>query len=300
MRWPAVLSAVGLAAMTVVASADGPPPEATTPPFVAPRISHDYLDALAKMPDWNGSWDMTGGTPEQRLMFDVDHLYYPADPGGIGMGPMAGAQDVAIPLNAKYAKIYSATLRKEREGFSPDPVGNCKEPHGMPRAMGGMPDGPTIVMTPTYIEMGWAWLGAARRIFIDGRPHPAHLHPGFMGHSIGHWEGDTLVVDTIGMIAGVFDQSGAPHSDQVHLIERLRLVEKDLLENRMTIEDPVAFSEPWKVVRRYHRNPDPHRDLFVSYCPPGDQNLKYENGYQQAVLPSELDHSKPASTPKRP
>src|SRR4051794_11277403 len=60
----------------------------------APRISVQYRQALAKLPDWNGVWEMTGGvSTEHRLMFDVDHIYYPEDPGGVGMGPMAGAQD---------------------------------------------------------------------------------------------------------------------------------------------------------------------------------------------------------------
>ncbi|MEO6379751.1 MAG: hypothetical protein ABIO37_17150 [Caulobacteraceae bacterium] len=256
----------------------------------APRISVQYRQALARLPDWNGPWDMTGGaSTEHRLMFDVDHIYYPEDPGGVGMGPMAGAQDTAIPLNPKYAKVYSEILRKTQDGFSPDAVGNCKRPHGMPRQMGGQPNGPTILMAPDHVQMSWGWLGAIRRIYTDGRPHPKGRGPSYMGHSIGRWDGDTLIVDTVGMYADIFDQSGAPHSDKVHLTERLRLVDQDTLENAMTIEDRVMFTEPWKVVRRYKRSANRKPDLTVAYCPPGEDNLEFVNGHQRAVLPAELE-----------
>ena len=78
-----------------------------------------------------------------------------------------------------------------------------------------------------------------------------------MGHSIGHWEGDTLVVDTVGMRGDtVFDVSAAPHSDKIHVTERLRRLSPTKFEDRITVEDPVAFTKPWEIVRTYDLKPD--------------------------------------------
>jgi hypothetical protein len=106
-----------------------------------------------------------------------------------------------------------------------------------------------------------------------------------MGHSIGHWEGDTLVVDTIGMMAGIFDRSGSPHSDQVHTIERMRLIGPDRLEIRMTIEDPVMFTRPWQVTRTMVRRPEDKKQNRGSYCE--GTRVDMSSGVQRLTLPGE-------------
>ncbi len=96
-----------------------------------------------------------------------------------------------------------------------------------------------------------------RRIWTDGRSHPDDLDPTYMGHSIGHWEGDTLVVDTVGMRGDtVFDVTAAPHSDKIHVTERIRRLSAAKLEDRLVVEDPVAFTRPWPVVRTYDLKQD--------------------------------------------
>jgi hypothetical protein len=105
-----------------------------------------------------------------------------------------------------------------------------------------------------------------------------------MGHSIGHWEGDTLVVDTVGMNAGIYDRTGAPHSDKVHLMERMRLVAPDLIENQMTIEDPVMLTKPWKVTR-YMRRFSHIAQSEGAYCEGG--RIDMSNGSQRLVIPGE-------------
>lgn len=261
-------------------------------------ISPGYAKALERLPDWNGAWDMAripGKSHAALLMFDPDHVYLPPDPGGpqggFDFGPPPGSYDSSIPYKPKYWKKYMAIVARNAQGMITDPVGDCMQPHGMPRQMSAIPIGPYIVMTPTLVMMHWEWLGATRYIFTDGRGHPKGdaLAPSYMGDSIGHWEGDTLVVDTVGMFAGQYDQSGAPFSNRIHVLERIYLVDRDTLRDDITVEDPVMLIRPWRVVRDYKRNTAKRLDLHSAYCPPGGNTIDYSHGYQNEVLPMEKD-----------
>ena len=111
-----------------------------------------------------------------------------------------------------------------------------------------------------------------RRIFTDGRSHPADLEPSWMGHSVGHWEGDVLIVDTIGTSGRTRGMNGVgsnarvsrddskprlPVSDQLHLVERIRLVaDGEILEDEMTITDPKAYTAPIVLKHYWQRRPD--------------------------------------------
>ena len=111
-----------------------------------------------------------------------------------------------------------------------------------------------------------------RRIFIDGRGHPPDLEPSWMGHSIGRWEGEVLVVDTIGTSGKTRGMNGVgsnarvssddsnprlPVSEQLHLVERLRLVaDGEILEDEMTITDPKHYTRPIVVKHYWQRRPD--------------------------------------------
>jgi len=261
-------------------------------------VGEAYGHAVAKLPDWNGNWLMTGGKTERaRVMFDADHVFEPPDPGGphggFDFGPTTGSYDTDIPYNAEYKKKYEEIVQQELDGMNPDPVGGCMQPHGMPRQMAGIPFGPEVQMTPAMVLMSWPFLGAQRRIYIDGRPHPDpnKFAANYMGHSVGQWQGDTLVVDTVEMLPGMYDQSGAPFSDKVHLTERIRLVDENLLEDQMTIEDPVTLTHPWHVTRRYRRANPRYPNFSLEYCPPGTA-VDMSKGYQEVVLPSEQGKKK--------
>jgi hypothetical protein len=85
-----------------------------------------------------------------------------------------------------------------------------------------------------------------RIIYLDDRSHPEDLAPSYYGHSIGHWEGDTLVIDTVGFNERFWiDRQGMPHTDQLHLIERLTRTEFGTMKYEMTIDDPGAYTETW-------------------------------------------------------
>jgi carboxypeptidase family protein len=88
-----------------------------------------------------------------------------------------------------------------------------------------------------------------RTVYLD-RGHPKEPNPDWMGHSIGHWEGDTLVVDTVGFNDETWlDNVGHPHTEKLHVIERLRRLDLGHLEIEFTVEDPGAYSKPWVIKR---------------------------------------------------
>ena len=83
-------------------------------------------------------------------------------------------------------------------------------------------------------------------IYMDGRPHPKNLTPSYYGHSVGHWEGDTLVVDSVGFNERFWmERQGAPHTEQLHLVERFTRVDSDNIKIEVTIDDPGAYTKTW-------------------------------------------------------
>ncbi len=252
------------------------------PGYVAPRISEDYVRKLRKLPDWNGSWATTGG-----LLLDPVNKYEPPNNDeAFDTGPLEGSRLTAVPYKPEYQKLYDETIERAKKGEITDPVGGCRQPHAMPRQIGGSPGGPEIFVTPDEVRMTWYWFNATRRIYTDGRPHKSgdDLVSSFMGDSIGRWEGDTLVVDTIGLNPGIYDRTGAPYSDKIHVTERIRMIAPDVLEDRMTMEDPVMLTRPWTVTRTFVRT-SKVQEFEGAYCEGG--RLEMVNGVQHLVLPAE-------------
>jgi len=103
-----------------------------------------------------------------------------------------------------------------------------------------------------------------RQIFLDGRGHPADWNPTWQGHSIGHWEGDTLVVDTIGFNDKAWlSLSGIPHTDKLHVLEHIRRLDYGHLEVEITMEDSGAFTAPWT------------RTFTATLAPPEEEILEF-------------------------
>jgi hypothetical protein len=85
-----------------------------------------------------------------------------------------------------------------------------------------------------------------RRIYMDGRSHPKNIAPTYLGHSVGRWDGDTLVIDSVGFSENAWmNRDGLPHTSQLHLVERLTRVNFETLNYEVTIEDPGAYTAPW-------------------------------------------------------
>ena len=106
---------------------------------------------------------------------------------------------------------------------------------------------------------------------MDGRPHPADLEPGYFGHSIGHFEGDTLVIDTVGFNERFwFDQPGSPHTEQLHLIERLTRLDFNTIKYEITVDDPTTWTKPWTVMIPLRHSDD---RIYEYACHEGNMGL---------------------------
>jgi hypothetical protein len=112
-----------------------------------------------------------------------------------------------------------------------------------------------------------------RTVYMDGRPHPDDLAPSYLGHSIGWWDEDTLVIDTVGFNERTWmDRYGMPHTDRLHLIERVTRVDFDTLEYEVTIDDPGAYTAQWTTgfTKRWSEG----EEMFEYVCQ--DNNLASE------------------------
>ena len=194
-------------------------------------------------------------TADGSLFFD-----YAGAEGGSG-NPTDGDEVRQAPNQPPYKPEYMAKVEKIAETVygtitNLDPALECK-PAGVPRAsIGGMLH---IVQNPKSVAILYENNPGPqyRLIYTDGRQHPKDLDTSFMGHSIGHWEGDTLVVDTVGLNDETwYTQTGGNnkltsiHSDKEHVIERWTRKGNDL-EYQATVEDPVMLSKPWVLAARH-------------------------------------------------
>jgi len=158
------------------------------------------------------------------------------------------------PLLPAAAAIYGerkALLAKGDVNF--DTVASrCNAP-GMPRMM-MIPYPFEIVQNPHRVAFLFQWNRLFRRVDIDGPSHDADDLQ-WSGRSVGHWENNTLVIDTSQIDDTFLDAAGMPHSDALAITERLHLLDGNTLENRMRLVDPNTFSQPWEAVVTYHRLP---------------------------------------------
>jgi hypothetical protein len=165
---------------------------------------------------------------------------------------------------ADAAKLYN---QRKSAGGKDDPEKYCL-PDGVVRVT---PLPYKIVQTPKLVVLlSEGNTHSYRRFFLDGRPHNLEIEPvRWNGDSIGNWEGDTLLVDTIGFNdKSWLDSTGKPHSDALHVIERYRRPDLKHLEVSYTLEDPKAFTKPYSFKRVFTLVTD--RDLREYFCA-GDQ-----------------------------
>ena len=111
-----------------------------------------------------------------------------------------------------------------------------------------------FLQTPKQVSMIWMQDHQVRRVHLDV-PHAANVTPSWFGESVGRYEGDTLVVDTIGISSKSYvDNYQTPHTDQLHVVERFHMIEDGkTLEVNVHVEDPGAFTTPWNAIQRYRR-----------------------------------------------
>ena len=224
------------------------PASAKAPAASAPAPEHEL----------SGVWTMHS-TPAQRKYTGSTYTAQPPD-----MTPWA---------NEKYlAEKPSNGPRTHSLKETDDPVLRQCLPPGTPRIY-LQPFPFQIVQTPKEILMIYEYDHTVRQIFMDGRPHPDDLTPTYMGHSIGKWDGDTLVVDTVGFNDKTWlDRDGHPHSDQLHVIERFHRTDRDNMAIAIKMEDPKALSKPWETELYFQFKPD--WDIMELVC---TDNGAFEN-----------------------
>ncbi len=115
------------------------------------------------------------------------------------------------------------------------------------------------------------------QIYLDGRSHPQEPNPAWYGHNIGHWEGDTLVVDRVGFDERAYlDQDQHPHSDKLHIIERYRRLDMGHLETEITVEDPGILAKPWTMKRMSELAPT--EEIYEFICPENNRDVPHMIG----------------------
>jgi hypothetical protein len=149
-------------------------------------------------------------------------------------------------LNKEIPFTPHGAERYKKADMAQNPNGFCLPP-GPSRAITG-PSPFQIVQSPETVAILFENHFVFRLIYTDGTKHPDDIsdYPAFMGHSVGKWEGDTLVVDTIGINDRTWlDSNGMEHSDKLHLTERFRRAGPDTIHYAVTYDDPVFFTKPW-------------------------------------------------------
>lgn len=191
-------------------------------------------------PDFTGVWVNYGGFPGDPG--PGNRAGGPPPPGG---GPAAGGGGGGRGPQVEL-QPWAAEKLKQNQGVGPTgPQGSriC-----LPTAQPGWNHVFKFVQAPTtLINIAEESTPGFRQIFLDGRPHPENWNPAWQGHSIGRWEGDTLIVDTVGFNEQV--QIGPIHSEQVHVVERMRRPDMVHLEIEITTEDPGAWM-PGAVIKQ--------------------------------------------------
>jgi hypothetical protein len=220
---------------------------------------------------------------EPRSMRDFTGLWLNKE--GIGWVPGKMGPKGEPPLTPAYAAVYAQHLKNAAEGRpTGDPTAACL-PQGMPRIM-TMVYPMEIMQNDIQVNIFAEWNEQTRRIFIDGRPHPPadELDPTYYGHSIGHWDGNVLVADTVGLRDDTnLEATGIPHSGDLVVHERMWLADKDTLKDEITLVDAKAYTKPWTVTKTYHRA-EAGFSLLPYVCLENNRNPINENGEIGVIL----------------
>ena len=209
-----------------------------TKPVVASAASSAASTDIRRTPD---------GKPDFSGIYGWGNLF-----GGRGGG--GAAPPVLKPGAEKY--------RVTRDPRDTGPTSNCL-PLIPPNSF-GVPYEFQFIQNRNYLLILHEYPGTFRVVPLDGEPHQADPDPSWLGDSVGHWEGDTLVIDTIGYNDKT-EISGYRHTESLHTVERLTRVPEGV-EYELTIEDPNVFAAPWKVNRSFRFTEAPQKRIFEFVC----------------------------------
>jgi hypothetical protein len=234
--------------------------------------------ALAGLPDWSGAW-----TPDMR-----------DQAAQITSNPAPWTADAARQI---------ARMTAEEDGGNPRGLFiNCL-PEGMPSWMLISHNALEFLFTPGRVTMlGESDGNRLRRIYTDGRPHAKDPDPSFHGESIGHWEGETLVVDTIAVLPQAFiaisEAVGLPNNGDMHVVERIHLAGPDTLHDDLEITAPHVLTGTWKTTRIYRRHRGRDYDLVEGECLQGSFASRTDADGNAVFAPLTQDNGNVIPSPK--
>jgi len=239
------------------------PASGQRPAYEAPRTADGH-------PNLNGIWQAMN-----RANWDLEA--HAARPGLVVALGAEGAEPGGLSVVEGGTIPYlPAALAKKQENFAnrltADPEIKCYLP-GVPRAT-YMPYPFQIFQSEKAIAIAYEYDGAYRNIYLkDPGPPPTDS---WMGQSVGHWEGDTLVVDVTGLDERTWlDRAGNHHSDALHVVERYTPLGPDTLTYEATIEDPRVFLRPWKISMPLYRHVEKNARLLEFKCVEFVEDLIY-------------------------
>src|SRR6266446_4334300 len=213
-----------------------------------PSVKEPAAPKVARVPDFSGSWAVVGGSPS----------WDPSDP--------RGAKPDELPMTPWALERFKAArppfgAKATFEAVN-DPVQKYCDPPGITRLY-NYPWQFSLVQTPGAVYILYEFPNVWRPIALN-REHPKSPDSTWIGDSIGKYEGETFVIDTVGFNDKTWiDQVGHPHSDALHLIERLRRVDQNTLEVTVTFDDPKAYTKPFTGKRMFKRSSSP---MEVTLC----------------------------------
>jgi len=234
-----IVAALASVAFASVAAAQG---------FKRPAPTPADWAALAKLPDFTGVWEVPMGGP--------------------GGGFMLPARPSLTPEYAAKAKALAANAGEDTSSA------NCLPP-GMPGIM-GEPYPMEFLLTPGQVTIVIEAFSMVRHIYTDGRPIPSDPDPTYFGTSIGHWEGDTLVVESVGFSDHTELAMRTPHSDKMRILEHFKLTDPNTMSIETTVTDPDALTAPYTSTRTLKR----HRSWTIAeyICEDNNRNFVDKNG----------------------
>jgi hypothetical protein len=243
-----------------------------------PRLS-DGTPNFGRTPGEKGVWNVPYITNMAERIVEADGTTLVERRQDQGRGQGSGAREARggsktepqVPFQPWAAALYDYHSANQSKY---DPEGYCLPPGG-PRMM-ATPYPMEILQLPDQKRIVMIFEGAThiwREIYMDGRPHPEGdaLNPTYLGHSVGRWEGDTLVIDVVGFNEGSWiDFFGHPHTDRMHVVERFSRPDRKTMRYEATIDDPGAYTRPFTV--RWNLEWNPTGELIEYIC---QENNKY-------------------------
>jgi hypothetical protein len=242
-----------------------PTPGTPRLPNGKPDLAAPAPRAADRKPDLSGIWRLESARCNPDAINGCGGDYT----GGPEFGNIAARLGTDLPYQPWAAELVKK--RMATQGVE-DPVALC-QPAGALRLF-TYPPFRKIVQNPGLIVILSERDVTFRQIFTDGRPLPKDPSPSFNGYSIGKWEGDTLVVETIGFRDGIWlDRRGNPITEAAKMTERFQRVNFGNLQIEITIDDPKAYTKPWTV--KLHEMLVPDTDLLEYYCQENEKDTQH-------------------------